>query len=71
MAARLSADDRDQAAEFVAQFVALIHAWQSHAFEKAAAARAELKRLGITVQIGRRSRALATSRAPHDGGHVA
>ena len=54
MTAKLSDSERDQAAQIVALFSVLIHAWQTNDFHEAARARDELAGLGVKVQIPRR-----------------
>ena len=54
MTARLSDTERDQAAQIVALFSVLIHAWQTNDFHEAARARDELKGEGFKVKIPRR-----------------
>jgi len=51
MAAKLSDPDRDQAAQIVALFSVLIHAWQTNDFAEAARTHAELERLGVKVRM--------------------
>ena len=51
MAAKLSDSERDHAAQIVALFSVLIHAWQTHNIDQAGTARDELSRLGIRVEI--------------------
>lgn len=54
MTAKLSNSERDQAAQIVALFSVLIHAWQINDFHEAARARDELEVLGVKVRIPRR-----------------
>ena len=54
MTAKLSDHERNQAAQIVALFSVLIHAWQTNDFHEAASARDELQSLGFRVQIPRR-----------------
>ena len=54
MTAKLSTPERDHAAQSVALFSVLIHAWQSNDFHEAARARDKLEGLGVKVQIPRR-----------------
>lgn len=54
MTAKLSDSKRDYAAQIVALFSVLIHAWQTNDFHEAARARDELNDLGVKVQIPRR-----------------
>ena len=51
MTAKLSDPERDHAAQIVARFSVLIHAWQTNDFHEAARARDELERLGVKVRI--------------------
>jgi hypothetical protein len=57
MTAKLSDPDRDQAAQIVALFSVLIHAWQSNEFAEAARASGELEHLGVKVRISARRKA--------------
>ena len=54
MTAKLSDLERDHAAQIVALFSVLIHAWKTNDFHEAAHARDELQQLGVKVQIPRR-----------------
>ena len=54
MTAKLSDSERDQAAQIVALFSVLIHAWQTNDFHEAASARDKLEGLGFKIQIPRR-----------------
>lgn len=51
MTAKLSDPERDHAAQIVALFSVLIHAWRTNDFHEAARARDELERLGVKVRI--------------------
>ena len=51
MTAKLPNADRDQAAQIVALFSVLIHAWQTNDFHKAAHACDKLEQLRIKVQV--------------------
>ena len=53
MTAKLSDPERGQAAQIVALFSVLIHAWHTNDFHEAARARDELERLGVKVRISR------------------
>ena len=53
MTAKLTDSEREQAAQIVATFSVLIHAWKTNDLHEAARARDELERLGIKVQIPR------------------
>ena len=53
MTAKLSDSERDQAAQIIALFSVLIHAWQTNDFHEAARARDDLELLGFKVQIPR------------------
>ena len=54
MDTKLSDLERDQAANLVALFSVLIHAWQTNEFKEAAFARDELERLGCNIWLGRK-----------------
>ena len=56
MSAKLSDRERDQAAQIIAIFSVLIHAWATNDFHEAARARDELAELGFKVQMPRRQR---------------
>lgn len=51
MTAKLSDSERDQAAQIVALFSVLIHAWQTKDVREAARARDALEGLGVKLQI--------------------
>ena len=51
---KLSDPERDQAAQIVALFSVLIHAWHTNDFHEAARTRDELERYGIRVKLSRR-----------------
>ena len=51
MTATLSDPDRDHAAQIVALFSVLIHAWQTNDFSEAARTRNELERQGVQVRL--------------------
>lgn len=51
MTAKLSDSARDEAAQIVALFSVLIHAWRTDAVDEATRAHSALKRLGVEVQI--------------------
>ncbi len=51
MAAKLSDADRDKAAEVVALFSVLIHAWLTGDIRRAADTQGELQRLGVQVRF--------------------
>lgn len=53
MTAKLSDPARDQAAQIVALFSVLIHAWYTNDFDEAARTRDELGRLGVKVRFSR------------------
>jgi hypothetical protein len=55
MAAILHDDDRNDAAQIVALFSVLVHAWLTSNFDEAGKASAELLRLGVSVKLGRRN----------------
>ena len=55
MTAKLSDPEREQAAHIVALFSVLTHAWQTNDFHEAARVQDELQRLGVKVQMPRRS----------------
>ena len=56
MTAKLSDPERDQAAQTVALFSVLIHAWYTNDFDRAAHTRNELNELGVQVKLsGRRN----------------
>lgn len=55
MTAKLSDDERDQAARIVALFSVLIHAWQTNDFAEAARTRDELEQVGVRVRLPRRT----------------
>lgn len=59
MAKKTREYDTDLAVRIVATFSALIHHWQANEFAKAAAAKAELERLGVKVTIPARRRGKA------------
>jgi len=54
MPATLSEADRNEAAQIVALFSVLIHAWRTNDFREAARVSEELEELGVTVRIPRR-----------------
>jgi hypothetical protein len=54
MAAKLSDAERDGAAQVVALFSVLVHAWQTNDFHEAARTRDELARRGVKVLMPRR-----------------
>ncbi len=56
MAAKVSDPDRDQAAQIVALFSVLVHAWQTNDFAQAARAHTELEKLGVRVRISGHTR---------------
>lgn len=56
MTAKLTDLERDQAAQIVALFSVLVHAWLTNDFAEAARARKELDRRGVAVAIRRRAR---------------
>lgn len=51
MAAKLSDSARDQAAQAIALFSALIHAWHTHNAQQELRARDSLRKLGVVVHI--------------------
>lgn len=51
MSAKLDDGEMQNAAEIVATFAGLIHAWKTNDFHKAAESSNELKRLGVIVKI--------------------
>ena len=51
MSVTLSEPVRNHAAEIVATFSVLVHAWHTHDLSKAASSRADLERLGVLVEI--------------------
>ena len=55
MAAILNDDDRNDAAQIVAFFSVLVHAWLTSNFNEASKAAAELSRLGVSVKLSRRT----------------
>lgn len=54
MIAKLSDSERDHAAQIVALFSVLIHAWLTSDHREAARTRDELARLGVEVRMPRR-----------------
>jgi hypothetical protein len=56
MPAKLPDEDVEQAAQLVALFAALIHAWKVNDFHRAARTRDELAQLGVTVKLSRQPR---------------
>ena len=57
MPAILSEPDKDKAANLVALFTMMVHAWLTHDFTEAARTRDELERLGVKVKMTRRRQA--------------
>ncbi|MHB8860994.1 MAG: hypothetical protein ACYC6N_01230 [Pirellulaceae bacterium] len=51
MTAKLSDPDREQAAQIVAVFAVLVHAWKTNDFHEAARAHDNLEQLGVRVHI--------------------
>ena len=54
MSAKLTHLEREHAAQVVAKFSVLIHAWHTNDFHEAARVHDELERQGIRVQMPRR-----------------
>lgn len=55
MKTKLSEPERERAAQLVALFSVLIHAWRTNNFAEAGNAQSELAKAGIRVQLPRRN----------------
>ena len=67
MAAKLSDDERDFAAQIVALFSVLVHSWMTNNFSEAARVKDKLLQHGVRVQLPRRPARQTTAPSTQPG----